>query len=151
MMFLTTVLKRVGGGSWNFVTLNINLWSIEKRYFLFPRLSSVTIATSLPGSSQDFLKLSFHMFPYNEILKVFESKIWNKYPKTPLNTKFHPDQSRGLGVTSIWNLDLRHWLKYRLWRHNYVIVVTSQTFLSPLCRIHQAYTFVKFHDHSVFL
>ena len=29
-MFLTTVLKRLGGQSWNFVTFNINLWSIKK-------------------------------------------------------------------------------------------------------------------------
>ena len=27
-------------------------------------------------------------------------------------------------------LRLLHWLKYRLWRHNYVIVVTSQTFVT---------------------
>ena len=74
-MFLTTVLKRLGGGSSNLVTFNINLWSIKKSYFWFPRLSGVTIATSLSRSIQDFLKLSFHMFPYNEILKVFKSKI----------------------------------------------------------------------------
>ena len=29
-MFLTTMLKRLGGGSWNFLTFNINLWSIKK-------------------------------------------------------------------------------------------------------------------------
>ena len=72
-MFLTTVLKRLRGGS--LVTFNINLWSIKTSYFWFLRLSSVTIATSLSGSTQDFLKLSFHMFPYDEILKVFKSKI----------------------------------------------------------------------------
>ena len=59
----------------NFLTFNINLWSIKKSYFWFPRLSGVTIATSLSGSTRDFLKLSFHIFPYNEILKVFKSKI----------------------------------------------------------------------------
>ena len=32
-MFLTTVLKRSGGGSWNFVTFNINLWSIKNVIF----------------------------------------------------------------------------------------------------------------------
>ena len=30
---------------------------------------------SLSGGTGDFLKLSFHMFPYNEILKVSKSKI----------------------------------------------------------------------------
>ena len=34
-------------------------------------LSGVTMATSLSGSTQDFLKTSFHMFPYNEIFKSF--------------------------------------------------------------------------------
>ena len=57
------------------VTFNINLLSIKESYFWFPRLSGVTIATSLSGSTRDFLKLSFHMFPYNEILKVFKSNI----------------------------------------------------------------------------
>ena len=55
--------------------------------FWFPRLSSVTIATILSGSTPSFLTLSFHMFPYNEILKVFNSKIrldiWNNHPKIP--------------------------------------------------------------------
>ena len=72
-MFLTTVLKRLGGGS--LVTFNINLCSIKKSYFWFPWLSGVTMATSLSGGTRDFLKLSFHMFPYNEILKVLKSKI----------------------------------------------------------------------------
>ena len=65
----------LGGGSCKLVTFNINLFSIKKRYFWFPRLSSITRATSLSGGTRDFLKLSFHMFPYNEILKVFKSKI----------------------------------------------------------------------------
>ena len=52
----------------------INLCGIKKSYFWFPRLSGVTMATSLSGGTGDFLKLSFHMFPY-EILKVFKSKI----------------------------------------------------------------------------
>ena len=34
-MFLTTVLKRLGGGSWNFVTFNINPRSIKESYFGF--------------------------------------------------------------------------------------------------------------------
>ena len=57
------------------VTFNINLFKIKKSYFWFPWLSVVTMATSLSGGTLDFLKLSFHMFPYNEILKVFRSKI----------------------------------------------------------------------------
>ena len=54
------------------VTFNINLFSIRKSYFWFLRLSSVTMATSLSGGTRDFLELSFYMFPYNEILTVFE-------------------------------------------------------------------------------
>ena len=46
----------------------------QKSYFSFRRLFGVTIAMSLSGSTRDFLTLSFHMFPYNEALKIFESK-----------------------------------------------------------------------------
>ena len=74
-MFLTTVPKRLVGESRNLVTFNINLSSIRKRYFWLSRLSSVTMVTSLSEGTRDFLKLSFHMFPYNAILKVFKSNI----------------------------------------------------------------------------
>ena len=66
-MFLTTVLKRLGEG-WLLLILISKL-------FWFPMLSGVTIATSLSESTQDFLELSFHMFPYNEIFKVFKNNI----------------------------------------------------------------------------
>ena len=46
----------------------------QKSYFWFPMLSAVTIATSFSESTRDFLKLSLHMFPYNEILKVIKSE-----------------------------------------------------------------------------
>ena len=49
-MFLTTVPKRLGGGSRN----NTKLCSIKKSYFWFPRLSGVTIATSLSGVLEIF-------------------------------------------------------------------------------------------------
>ena len=39
----------------------------QKKYFWFLRLSGVTIATILSESTEDFLNLSFHMFPYKEI------------------------------------------------------------------------------------
>ena len=39
-------------------------------------LSGVTIATSLSGSTQDFLKLSLYMFPWNEISKVTSDLIF---------------------------------------------------------------------------
>ena len=57
------------------VTFNINLWSIKKSYFWFPKLSGVTIATSLLGSTRDFLNLLLHIFPYNGIFKVFTERI----------------------------------------------------------------------------
>ena len=53
-MFLSTVQKHFTAGS-------SNLESIKK--FLLLRLSGVTIATSLLRSTQDYLKLLFHMFP----------------------------------------------------------------------------------------
>ena len=64
-----------GGAKRKCLCFNINLFSIKKSYFWFPMLSSVTMTTSLSGGTRDFLKLSFHMFPYNEILKVFKSKL----------------------------------------------------------------------------
>ena len=70
--FLTTLFKRLGGENKNLVTFNNNLFSIKKRYFWLPRLSSVTIATSLSGSTREFLKL---LFLYNKTLKDFKSKI----------------------------------------------------------------------------
>ena len=54
---------------------NINLCSIKKSYFWFPKLAGVTMAMCFSGSTRNFLKLLFHMFPYNEIVKVFKSKI----------------------------------------------------------------------------
>ena len=47
----------------------------HQKFFLFPMLSGVTTATSLSESTQDFLKLSFHMFAYNEICKVFKNNM----------------------------------------------------------------------------
>ena len=55
------------------MTFNINLWSLKK-YFWFPGLSGVTIATILTGSARSFVKSLFHMFPYREILKVLKAK-----------------------------------------------------------------------------
>ena len=86
-------------------TFNINLFGIKKSYFWFPWLSSITMATSLSGSTRDFLKLSFHMFPYNKILKVFKVKSelifeerTSKYPQIP---NFSEVSQGVLGVTSI--------------------------------------------------
>ena len=56
----------------------------QKSYFWFPRLSGVTIATNLSGSTRDFLKLSFHTFPCNEILKVL--KVKSDLKQAPQNT-----------------------------------------------------------------
>ena len=46
----------------------------QKKLFLVSRLSGVTVGTRLSGSTRDFLKLTFHMFPYNEIFGKF-SKV----------------------------------------------------------------------------
>ena len=53
----------------------ILIYGASKKLFLVPRLSAVTIAMSLSGSTRDFLKLSFHVFPLNEILKICISEI----------------------------------------------------------------------------
>ena len=71
-MFLSTVLKRFG-----VVPFDIQYQSTElKNEFWFPKMSGGTIiATSLLRCTRDVLNLSFHMFPYIEILKVSKSKI----------------------------------------------------------------------------
>ena len=129
----------------------VNLWSIKKSYFWSPRLSGVTIATSLSGSTRDFLKLSFHMFPYNEILKVFKSKIWldiwNKHPKIPLNNQMWAKSVKGFLSYEHLKFRLTCQLKYRLWRHNYVIVVTSKLFCHHCVEVIKLDTYSKFHDH----
>ena len=47
----------------------------QKTYVSFPRISSVTIATSWLRSTLEFVKSLFHMFSYDQILKVSRSKI----------------------------------------------------------------------------
>ena len=60
------------------------------------------------------------MLPYNEILKVFNSKIrfdiWNNHPKNLISAK----SVKGFG-------SYEH-LKFRPMCHIYAIMVTSQTF-----------------------
>ena len=75
------------------MTFNINLCSIKESYFWFPRLSEVTMATSWLRITRDFLKLTFLMFPYNEILKVKSELIFDK--GTP-NTSNFSEISQGL-------------------------------------------------------
>ena len=116
----------------------------KEKLFWFPRLSGVTIATSLSESTREFLKLPLHMLPYNETLKVFKSKIWlDIWKQAPQYTsKYHISAKSVKGFGSYEHLKFRpmHQLKYKLWRHNYIIVVTSQTFCDHCAG--------KFHDHQ---
>ena len=52
-----------------------NYNTTKKVIFGFLGYPVLPYTMSLSGSTRDFLKLSFHMFPYNEILNVFKSKI----------------------------------------------------------------------------
>ena len=81
------------------VTFNINISTIRKSYFWFPRLSGVTMATSLSVSTRDFLKLSFNMFPYNEILKVSKVNSELIFEEASQNTSKYqiPRKSQGFG------------------------------------------------------
>ena len=120
------------------VTFKFNLWNITESYFWSLRFFGVTIATSLSGSTRDFLKLSFYMFPYKEILKVFKSKtgldISNKHLKKPLNTKLQPSEG-------VWELRA---YKIQTYASAKIQVMTSYlrnssdvtNYLSPLCRMH---------------
>ena len=77
------------------------------------------MATSLSGGARDFLKLSFYMFPYNGILKVFLLKVKSelifeesisKYPQIPNFSEI----SQGVGSYEHLKFRPMHWLKYRL-------------------------------------
>ena len=55
------------------------------------------MATSLSGSARDFLKLSFHMFPYNEILKVSKVKSELIFEKASQNTSKYQISAKLVG------------------------------------------------------
>ena len=62
--------------------------------------------------------------------------------KAPQNTpkyKISAKSVRGFGSYEHLKFRPTCQLKYRLWRHNDIIVMTSQISLLPLCRIHQAW------------
>ena len=124
----------------------------KEKLFWFPRLSGVTIATSLSESTREFLKLPLHMLPYNETLKVFKSKIWlDIWKQAPQYTSKYRISAKSVkGFESYEHLKFRpmHQLKYKLWRHNYVIVVTSQTFCDHCVEYIKLDTCAKFHDHQ---
>ena len=73
------------------------------------------MATSLSESTGDFLKISFHMFPYNEYLKVFKSKICvDILKKAPQNTSKYQISAKSVrGFGSYKHLKFRptHQLK----------------------------------------
>ena len=62
----------------------------EKNHFWYPSMSGVIKETNLLRGTKDFLDSLFYIFPYNEILKVYKSKIlldiWNQHTK---NTSEH--------------------------------------------------------------
>ena len=150
-MFLTTVPKRLEGGSWNLVTFNINLFSIKKVIFGSPGYPALPWQRVCQGVLEIFWSYRSHMFPYNEILKVFKSKIWvdiwRKHFKIPPNTKFQWNQSRGIGSYKHLKFRSMRRLKYRLWRHNDIIVVTSQIFCYHCVEYIKLDTCAKFYDH----
>ena len=75
------------------------------------------MATSLSRGTRDFLKLSLHVFPYNEILKVFKVKselIFEKSTSKTPNYKISAKSVRGFGSYEHLKFRPTHWLKYRL-------------------------------------
>ena len=71
-VFFITLPKRVGAGSQNMVTFNINLCCIKINYCWFPRPCSVTLVMSPSRSTQDFFK--FHMFLTTKFWKFSKVK-----------------------------------------------------------------------------
>ena len=141
-MFLITVSKRLGGESWNLLTFNINLFSIKNvifGYLGYPVLPWQRVYQGVLEIFWSDRSIFFLITKFETFLEVKSELIFEKkHPKIPLITKCEPNQSGGL---SYEHLKFRpmHRLKYTLWRHNDVIVVTSKLFLLPSCRIHQAW------------
>ena len=83
--------------------------------------------------------------------KLFKSKIWldiwNKHPQNTSKYRISAKSVKGFG--SYEHLKFRPicGLKCRLWRHNYVIVVTWQIFCYPSVEYIKLDTCVKFPDH----
>ena len=71
------------------------------------------MVTSLSGSTRDFLKLSFHMFPYNKISKFSKVKSELIHQNT---SKYQISAKSVKGFESYEHLKFRplHQLKYRL-------------------------------------
>ena len=80
------------------VTFNINLFSINKSYFRFPGLSSVTMATSLSGFSKVKSEL------------IFEESTKNTSKYIPNFSEI----SQGFGSYEHLKFMPTHQLKYRL-------------------------------------
>ena len=60
------------------------------------------MATSLSGGTRDFLKLSFHMFPYNKILKV--SKVKSELIFEESTSKYPQIQNFSEISQGVWEL-----------------------------------------------
>ena len=98
-----------------------------------------------------FLKqLTFHMFPNTEILNVSESKTDLIFETSMPNTSKYQISVKSLeefGSYKHLKFGLKHWLKYRLWCHTYVIAVMSQTFCYHCIEYIKFDTCANFHDH----
>ena len=77
-----------------------------------------------------FDSLGYMVLPWQMVLEIFWS--YRSIPKS--TSKYQISAKLVTGVESYEHLTFRptHWLKYRLWRHNDVIVVTSHFFVSTV-------------------
>ena len=134
------------------MTFNINLWSIKKATFGSLCYSVLSWQRVCQGVLEIFWSYRSIMFHYNEILKVFKSEIWlgiwHNHPKISLNIKLQPNHwVNRFGSYEHLKFRPTHLLKYRLWRHNYLIVMTSQFFCYHCVEYIKLDTCVKFLDH----
>ena len=97
-MLFTTVPKRLRGESWNLVSFNINLCSIKKSYFWFPRLSGVTMATSLSVMLEIFWSYHFIYFFITKFLKFSKVKSELIFEKAPQNTSKYQISAKSVRV-----------------------------------------------------
>ena len=143
------MLKRLGGGSWNLVTFNINLFCIKK--VIFGSLDSLVLPWQ--RVCQEVLKIFLSycsiFFLITKFLKFSKVKSILIFEKSQNTSKYQIWAKSVRRFGSYEHLKFRPmiWLKYRLWRHNDVIVVMSQFFVNNCVEYIKLDACAKFHDH----
>ena len=109
----------------------------QKKLFLVPKVIRCYDSNEFIREYLRFSELIISYISYLRNCKSFQKWKLTWYLKqAPQNTSKYQISAKSMkGFGSYEHMKFRPMrrLKYKLWSHNYVIVVTSQTFLLPLC------------------